>query len=62
MSTRTRRTYRITRADELVPGDIIKITRTKVATVEHIDDQVRVTFTNGAEGVLWATDRFGVYR
>lgn len=58
----TNRTYRVVTVREMQPGDVIKISRTVVADVEHTDAGVTLTFTNGRRGSFVGSERHGVYR
>lgn len=61
--TRTRRTYRIVTVSEMLPGDIIKMTRKAVASVTNNEDGTTdLTFRSGAVGQFFSDKRFGIYR
>jgi len=61
-TTSTRRTYKIVPVSEILPGDIIKISRAKVADVQVHGEVTTLTFTTGRTGQVFSAERHGVYR
>lgn len=55
-------TYRVLRADQIQPGDVIKTTLVRVVAATTTDEQTSLSYGNGHHGVLFASTRVGVYR
>lgn len=55
--------YRIVKVGDLAAGDFIRTTRVFVrATETRADGNVGLSFSNGAHGVVPASQKVGVYR